>query len=143
MHNPTILYPLFVLATWTAGVLLLIPATRIRAAKRGEVSADDFKFGESSAVPPALLIPNHNYMNLLEAPVLFYVVCLILYVSASASPKAIALAWIYVALRMVHSLIHLTYNKVAHRLSAFAASNGVLIALWIMAGLGLYAQTGA
>jgi hypothetical protein len=41
------------------------------------------------------------------------------------------LAWLYVALRAAHSLVHLTYNKVFHRLSVYAASNVVLLALWI------------
>ncbi len=40
-------------------------------------------------------------------------------------------AWLYVALRVVHSLIHCTYNKVMHRLSAFVASFALLVALWV------------
>jgi len=43
----------------------------------------------------------------------------------------IVLAWGYVALRIAHSAIHLTYNNVFHRLSAFAASNVLLVALWV------------
>ena len=42
------------------------------------------------------------------------------------------LAWSYVALRVAHSVIHLTYHKVVHRSAAFAASTVVLIALWIV-----------
>lgn len=142
MSDPAILYPMFGLATWTAAVLLLIPAARLRAASRGEVSAADFRVGESGAVPHKVSIPNRNYMNLLEAPVLFYVVCLIFYVSATSSANAIYLAWAYVALRIIHSAIHLTYNNVLQRLTAFGASNAVLIALWVLAGLGLYAGSG-
>lgn len=62
-------------------------------------------------------------MNLLELPVLFYVVGLMLYVTAGASSLVLALAWSYVALRILHSVIHLTYNKVVHRLAASAVSN--------------------
>jgi len=131
---------MFGLATWTGLVLLLVPYKRIRAVMRGEVKAADFKLGESSAVPSAVSIPNRNYMNLLEAPVLFYVVCLILYVNATSSANAILLAWACVALRIVHSAIHLTYNSMRHRPLVFGASNTVLVALWIMAGLGLYGQ---
>ena len=76
---------MFGLAVWTALVLLLIPVARFRAVSRGEVTVADFKLGESSAVPFAVSIPNRNYMNLLEAPALFYVVCLTLYVSATSS----------------------------------------------------------
>ena len=52
----------------------------------------------------------------------------------------VGLAWAYVALRVVHSLIHLSYNHVYHRLAAFVVSNGVLAALWALAGLGLVSR---
>ena len=45
---------------------------------------------------------------------------------------ALALAWAYVALRAIHSVIHLSYNKVTHRLLAYATSNVVLAAFWVM-----------
>jgi hypothetical protein len=131
MRQTTILFPLMALAGWTFAVLLLIPFQRFRAAFRNQVVADDFKFGESQNVPPGVSIPNRNYMNLLEMPVLFYVACLTLYVTKSVDAIALALAWTYVALRVVHSLVHLTYNNVIHRLSFFAASNVVLAGMWI------------
>lgn len=133
MQNLVILYPLFALAGWTFLVLLLIPFYRVRAGLRHEIKSDDFKYGESPTVPPYVSVPNRNYMNLLELPMLFYVVCVLLYVTAGGSSIAIKLAWAYVALRIIHSVIHLSYNKVMHRLTAFAASNFVLITLWIVA----------
>jgi hypothetical protein len=129
-----ILCPSIALAAWTFLVLLLIPFVRVRSVRRREISPNDFKFGESQAVPPNVSIPNRNYMNLLELPMLFYVVCLILYVTAGASRLAILVAWAYVELRVVHSLIHLTYNHVLHRLSAFTLSNIALVSLWVLAG---------
>jgi hypothetical protein len=101
------------------------------------VVAADFKVGESLAVPDAVRIPNRNYMNLLELPVLFYVVCVLFYVAVAPSPSAIGLAWVYVALRVLHSVVHLTYNHVIHRLILFAVSNGVLFTLWILAATRL------
>ena len=133
MRNPAILYPMFALAAWTLLVLLLIPVARARSGRRREIVIDDFKYGESAAVPPRVVIPNRNYMNLLELPMLFYVVCLLLMMTAGASNLAVALAWAYVALRVVHSLIHLTYNHVIHRLAVFALSNTALVGLWLLA----------
>ncbi len=104
------------------------------------MAADDFKFGESKSVPSDVSIPNRNYMNLLEVPVLFYVVCLLLYAIAGSSSVAVVLAWSYVVLRVVHSSIHLTYNNVIHRLTAFGVSNGVLVALWVVAGYRLFSS---
>ena len=139
MRNPAVFYPMFALAAWTLLVLLLIPFARARSARRREIVIDDFKYGESPAVPGAVSIPNRNYMNLLELPVLFYVVCLVLYVTGGASSPAIAVAWTYVALRVVHSAIHLSYNHVVHRLTAFALSNVALVLLWVIAGTHLAA----
>jgi len=139
MRNPAILYPMFALAAWTLLVLLLIPVARARSGRRREIVIDDFKYGESAAVPPRVVIPNRNYMNLLELPMLFYVVCVVLYVTAGASTATIAIAWAFVVLRIVHSVIHLTYNRVLHRLAAFSAANVALVVLWVSAGLHLAA----
>ena len=132
-----ILYPLFALAALTFMVLLLIPFARARAARVGEVAATDFRHGESPSVPPRVSLPNRNFMNLLEMPTLFYAVCLMLFVTGGSDATTVTLAWFYVALRAVHSAIHLTYNRVSHRLSAFTLGNIALAALWVIAGLHL------
>jgi hypothetical protein len=139
MRNPAMLYPMFALAFWTGLVLLMVPFVRARSALRREIAVADFRFGESAAVPTYVSIPNRNYMNLLELPVLFYVVCLVLYLTGGASLAVIGVAWAYVALRIVHSAIHLSYNHVIHRLTAFALSNVALVLLWVTAGVHLAA----
>jgi len=126
-----ILFPSMALAGWTLCVLLVMPYRRIKAVFAKQITADDFKFGESANVPPAVSIPNRNFMNLLEVPVLFYVLSLTCYVTQNAGAATVVLAWLYVALRVLHSLIHLSYNNVIHRLAVFAASNLVLAALWV------------
>jgi hypothetical protein len=71
-------------------------------------------------------------MNLLEVPVLFYLACLVAVVTQHITPALIALAWAYVALRVLHSLIYLSYNHVVHRLTVFAVSNGVAALMWVL-----------
>jgi hypothetical protein len=141
MRNPAMLYPLFALAAWTLIVLALIPVARVRSVRQREIGPDDFRYGESAKVPGRVSLPNRNYMNLLELPMLFYVVGVVLYVTAGASSLAIAFAWAFVALRVVHSLIHLTYNDVLHRLAAFALASVALFVLWVLAGLHLAAAS--
>ena len=113
-------------------MLLLVPIARFKAGARGEVELDDFKYGESARVPTATRVPNRVFMNLLEVPVLFYLACLVAVVTQHATPTLIALAWAYVALRVLHSLIYLSYNHVAHRLTVFAVSNGVAAVMWVL-----------
>lgn len=143
MNGPSILYPIFALAGLTLLVQALIPVTRVLSGRRGEIRTADFKYGESATVPPRVSIPNRNYMNLLEFPILFYVGCILAYVATEVSPSMVMLAWAFVALRCVHSAIHLTYNRVSHRALTFAASNVVLVFLWVQVAVHVSSRAGA
>lgn len=118
-------------------VLLRGLQLRVRAVRCGHVSPVDFKGGESARVPLAVSLPNRNYMNLLEQPVLFYVICLMQEAVHMQSPASVVLAWVYVGLRCLHTIIHLGHNHILHRLLAFGSSTLVLVALWVETGLRL------
>lgn len=132
MPQEAIFAPMGAMALLTFVVLGFIPAARFRAVFARQVTPDDFKLGESARVPPEVAVTNRNFMNLLELPVLFYVVGLMYYVAGRVDQTALVLAWAYVALRAIHSAIHLSYNNVVHRLTAYALSNAVLAAFWIV-----------
>ena len=132
MDQHLIFAPMGALAFLTFCVLTLIPIRRFRASAAGQIVSDDFKFGESASVPGHVSIPNRNYMNLLELPMLFHVASLMFFVTGRIDAAVLGVAWLYVALRIVHSAIHLTYNKVMHRLIPFAVSNLVLMAYWAL-----------
>jgi len=131
MDGIAIFYPAFVLVFWTLVVLLMVGRRRFRAAHAGKVHARDFAYGESANVPGEVLLPSRNFSNLLELPVLFYFACVVLYVTAKVDVWSVGLAWAFVALRIAHSVVHLTYNHVIHRLRVFALGFMVLLALWI------------
>jgi hypothetical protein len=129
MIEDPIFRPMAALIGLTFLVLLQVPIRRFRAGFAGKVTPDDFRYGEAPSVPKDVTIPNRNLMNLLEMPLLFYVACITLYVTKRVDATAVALAWAFVALRGLHSVIHLTYNQVRHRLVVYAASNVVLAVL--------------
>ena len=79
-----------------------------------------------------------NFSNLFETPVLFYVACIGLYVTHTVSMPALALAWVYVLLRMAHSYVHCGSNHVMTRFKCFAASMAALVALWVVWGWTLW-----
>lgn len=137
MERDAIFWPMLALVALTLGVLLLIPFHRLRSGLRGEVWFDDFKLGESERVPDRVRLPNRNYMNLLELPLLFYVFCLVSYLRDQVDEAAVTMAWIYVGLRVLHSAVHLSINHVPLRLIAFAASNVVLTLMWLRFALVL------
>ena len=99
MDQAAIFLPMCALVALTFAVLLLVPVARFRAAAQGKGTVS---------------LPNRDLMNLLELPLLFYVVCIALYITLSVDTLAVALAWLYFVLRLVHSLVHLTYNNVFH-----------------------------
>jgi hypothetical protein len=119
------------LAALTFLVLALIPIARFRAAFAGRVRREDFALGESARVPADVSLPNRNYMNLLELPILFYVLCVVVLVTRKIDATLLSLSWLYVGIRAIHSAIHILYNNVFHRLAAFATSNVALMAMWI------------
>ncbi|HEV2332329.1 MAG TPA: MAPEG family protein [Gammaproteobacteria bacterium] len=131
MRPEAIFAPVIALVLLTLGVLGYTGYKRFSAGFAGRVRAGDFRYGETANVPPDVALANRNFMNLLEAPVLFYTFCISAYVTHMVAPWLLALAWLYVALRIVHTFIHLTYNKIMHRFSSYAASNLVLLILWL------------
>ena len=132
MPAATLFAPVFALVAWTFCMLLLIAFRRLKAGFDGTVSPREYALGESGRVTASVSLPNRNYMNLLELPLLFYVAVLMAHATATATPLLVGLAWAYVALRIVHSLIHVTYNHVLHRFVAFAASNFALLGIWAL-----------
>jgi hypothetical protein len=131
MSTPfAVFLPVAVLALWTMQVLLLIPIARFKAGSKGQITADDFRYGESARVPDMVRLPNRNFMNLLEVPVLFYVASFVAHLTQHVDGLFMALAWAFVALRIGHSVVHLSYNHVMHRLVLFALGNVVVSVMW-------------
>jgi hypothetical protein len=131
MRQEAVFAPMSVLALWTGCMVFMVGFSRIRAVRERRVKRGAFRLGESAEVPDDVAVWNRNLMNLLEMPLLFYVVSIAFYVTHQVTPKVVTLAWIYLALRLLHSVVHVTSNRILVRLSAYAASNVVLLFLWI------------
>jgi hypothetical protein len=131
MRQEAVFVPMSVLALWTGCMVFMVGFSRVRAVKAGRVRRGAFRLGESAEVPDDVTVWNRNLMNLLEMPLLFYVVSIAFYVTHQVTPRVMTLAWIYLALRLAHSLVHVTSNRILVRLTSYAASNVVLLMLWI------------
>lgn len=127
MNQNLILFPMLALIAWTMIVLLVMGQRRVAA----RVHPREFALGESGSVPARVSLPNRNFMNLLEVPVLFYVLVLTCYVTQQVTAVAVGLAWAFVGLRVVHSFVHMTYNNVLHRLGVFVLANFALVGLFV------------
>ncbi|MCH9027337.1 MAG: MAPEG family protein [Proteobacteria bacterium] len=75
--------------------------------------------------------PSDNLKNLFEMPVLFYLLCVVLFLLGRVDGMFLTLAWTYVGLRTMHSLIQSTYNRIVHRFSVYTVSMFVLIWMWL------------
>ncbi len=78
-----------------------------------------------------------NFRNLFELPVLFYLALVVAALSAQVHAATLGLAWTFVVLRVLHSAIHCSYNRVMHRFQAYLAGGLVLWALWGVLAWGL------
>ncbi len=84
-----------------------------------------------------------NFANLLETPVLFYTICIILFVADEVTQFQLSLAWLYVGLRVAHSLIHVTYNNVIHRWAVYVTSSVCLFIMWASFAKSMVEQNAA
>ncbi|RQO61887.1 hypothetical protein DBR47_07135 [Paucibacter sp. KBW04] len=137
MKSTTIFLPALALMLWTLLVLVQVPIRRFAAFFRKRVAVQDFRYGESENVPVDVALPNRIFMNLVEVPVLFYALTFIAFASNQVDARTLGMAWVYVALRLAHSLIYFSYNHVIHRFAVFASSNLVLLAMILYLGKGL------
>lgn len=126
------LLPISALALLTIAVAVLTFLARRHSVIRGEVPFSYYRVFQGAEPTLRVLQTTNNFKNLLETPVLFYVVSILAIVLKYETTLMIGLAWIYVFLRLVHSYIHLTYNKVMHRLYAFAASLAVILIMFVI-----------
>ncbi len=133
----TILYPVFSIAALTFFCVFRIGILRFSAVRRGDIDGRFFRLYKDYDEPENLRVLSRHVVNLHEAPVLFYAVSIIAFVTESTSTLLLILAWTYVALRYAHSYVHLTSNKVLHRFRLFATSQLVLLVLWILVLVGL------
>jgi hypothetical protein len=142
--NSPILQPVAVLAAWTMVMWIWMYATRIPAInKLPKDNTPGADVGWTGAKLEALLAPNiqwkaHNYNHLHEAPTVFYAVALLLAMVGQGDGWNATIAWIYVALRIVHSLWQSLANKVAIRFLLFALSSLALMALVLHAVLAVF-----
>ena len=128
-----ILQPVVALAAWTMVMWLWMYATRIPAMGKAGIDSKGLVGGTGESLdkvlPPEVQWKAHNYNHLHEAPTVFYAVALGLAVIGQGDGLNAQLAWSYFALRVIHSLIQILWNKVIWRLAIYIASQLVLAAL--------------
>jgi hypothetical protein len=131
-----ILYPVFAMLALTMAVGMRMGYARYTAVRGKRVDPGYYELYRGEE-PAELRKLSRHYGNLLEIPPLFYVVCIIAYVSGQQGALLVTLAWLYVLLRLVHTLIHLGSNVVINRFRVFALSVVVLAAMMVLVFLGL------
>jgi hypothetical protein len=132
-HNP-ILAPVIALVAWTLLIMIWMMASRLTAMRAKGISLKGRVGGRGGTqlegvVDDQVMWKAHNYMHLVEQPTLFYAIALTLAVGHAGGGYSAILAWIYVVLRILHSLVQTTVNVVAYRFLLFALSSLALIGL--------------
>jgi hypothetical protein len=124
-----ILAPLFVMVALTFALMVWMGAARVAAIRRGELRVKDIALGQSNWPPRVQQISN-CYHNQFQLPVLFYVLTVLALFLRKADFLFVVMAWVFVVLRILHAVIHVTSNHVGRRFQAFAAGAVVLLLMW-------------
>lgn len=129
--------PMLAMMGVTAAVWVTLYAKRLPYLLKHQIDPQSIRTPDlmQAAVPEQVQYPAYNLRNLFELPVLFYILCLATMQLQAETPLLLGLAWLYVALRALHSMIHCSYNRVAHRFAAYFLST---IALWLMVAILAY-----
>ncbi|MFP7721481.1 MAPEG family protein [Lysobacter sp. A3-1-A15] len=137
MTDTSIFLPALAMAALTFVVWWRMYFMRVGQMKRDRIHPQRVATSAQSA---SLLTDSRaadNFRNLFELPVLFYMAVVVAAVAGHADAVVHVLAWLFVALRVAHSAIHCTYNKVMHRFAAYLLGGLVLWFLWGYLALGL------
>ena len=142
MIGMDILQPVVALLAWTMVMWVWMYATRIPAMNKAGIDAKNLVGGEGSSLrahlPDTVSWKADNYNHLHEAPTLFYAVAIVLAIIGQGDGFNTTLAWAYVALRVAHSIVQATFNRVMVRFALFALSSIVLMALILHAALAVF-----
>ncbi|WP_460709437.1 MAPEG family protein [Lysobacter terrae] len=140
MASSSIFLPAVAMAALTFVVWWRMYFTRIGQMKRERIHPQAVAL---SAQVSARLTDSRaadNFRNLFELPVLFYLALAVAALADLVTVPLVVLAWLFVALRIVHSWIQCTYNKVMHRFYVYVTGGMVLWAMWGMLGYGLLSE---
>jgi hypothetical protein len=136
-NDAAVFWPAVAMVALTVVVTVRMYRERIRQIRAGGIGFAEIPSSSQMAARLADTRAADNYRNLFEAPVLFYLALVVAHATGQVTPLVLLLAWAYVAIRVLHSWIHCTYNRIRHRLNAFVASSLVLWTLWGLLAAGL------
>jgi hypothetical protein len=131
MPTADLALPMLGMMVLTLLVWLYMFVQRVGFAQSNKLDIEQFKTPADvqALVPADVSGASNNFKNLFELPVIFYAVCLYLTVTMQVDSVYTNCAWAFLVLRCLHSLIHCSYNRVAHRFGIYLLSS---IVLWVM-----------
>lgn len=121
--------PMFALMGLTACVWIAMAVVRNLMVSLGKASMRYYHRYAEEAPPEWIERPGRTFNNLMQVPPMFYAVCLIAMTLDQVDGVQVQLAWLFVALRVVHALIMLLWNYVPYRFAAYNSANIALAAL--------------
>jgi len=130
-------WPAVAMATLTFGVWMRMYRARISEMKRERIHPQSVALSAQIAERLKDTRASDNFRNLFELPVLFYLALGVAAQTAQVMTLTLALAWTFVALRIAHSAIQCTYNKVIHRFYVYLSGSVSLWVLWAVLAFGM------
>lgn len=140
MEPTSILYPAFAMFALSLFCIFSLGIMRFLAIQKREVKVSFYRTYNEGTQPHRLHLMSRHVQNHFEVPPLFYIGIIVCFITSSHSLTALVFAWLFVAARVVHTIIHLTANNVTYRFFTFGFSLICLCGLWISAFVSLISR---
>src|SRR5688572_19665374 len=135
--NSAILQPVVTLVAWTVIMMFWLFLVRLPALRKAGIDLSKAQGSRpgllDTLLPPNAQWPAHNYIHLMEQPTIFYAVCFALALMGQGDGLNAQIAWVYVVLRILHSVVQATINRIAIRFALFVLSSLALTMLSVHA----------
>lgn len=124
------IYPMFIMVLLTIIVGCMTLIARVKSVKSGKVDIASYRLMNAADYPEQVVKTTRNFNNQFEMPLLFYIGCLSYMALSIESVWGLVFAWLFVAFRIAHAFVHITYNALAHRIITFWLASMMVLCLW-------------
>jgi hypothetical protein len=136
MNTSAILLPMLAQIILTLMMFILLAVRKASALKTENIDRPKTALDNSAWNKEVVQVSN-NIANQFQAPVLFYVLVLFFFVTASVSSTVFVLSWVFVVTRIFHAFIHVSSNRISLRLTSFLIG---VVCLMLLTGIAIFNQ---
>ncbi len=138
MRQEAIFAPLIALTLLAFLLWMRLGVVRIGGSRRGAISPEYLRLGSGPEPSADIVAVHRHFSNFFEVPVLFYAVCIALFVTRTVDGLALSLAWFFVLARFIQAALVLTTNRPKQRVFPYVLGSLAVFGLWFLLGIRVF-----